>query len=83
MNFLLDQVFAQLIPIILTALSAILTTVLVRGSGIIKERWGIEIEADDFAVETPIMALVDQNIITVDQALEVPNAWHNRNPRGT
>lgn len=45
MNFLLDQVFAQLIPIILTALSAILTTVLVRGSGIIKERWGIEIEA--------------------------------------
>jgi hypothetical protein len=45
MNFLLDQIFAQLIPIILTALSAILTTVLVRGSGLIQERWGIEIEA--------------------------------------
>jgi hypothetical protein len=45
MNFLLAQVFAQLIPIILTALSAILTTVLVRGSAIITERWGIEIEA--------------------------------------
>lgn len=45
MNVLLDQLFAQLIPIILTALSAILTTVLVRGSGLIQERWGIEIEA--------------------------------------
>jgi hypothetical protein len=45
MNFLLDQLLAQFIPIILTALSAILTTVLVRGSGIAKERWGIEIEA--------------------------------------
>lgn len=44
MNYLLDQAFAQLIPIILTVLSTILTTVLVRGSTLIKQRWGVEIE---------------------------------------
>lgn len=35
-----------------------------------------EIQADDFAIETLIMALADQEITTVDQALAVPNTWH-------
>ncbi|MFT7045824.1 MAG: hypothetical protein ACJAYH_001091 [Celeribacter sp.] len=45
MNFLVDQIIAPLAPLILTALSAFLTTIIYRVSVLIKARWGIEIEA--------------------------------------
>ncbi len=35
-----------------------------------------EIEADDFAVETLILALADHDIGSLDRALEMPNEWH-------
>lgn len=45
MNALLDQVFAQFLPLILQGISAILGVLLIQGAGIAKQRWGIEIEA--------------------------------------
>lgn len=45
MNALLDQAFAQFLPLILQAISAILGLLLIQGAGIAKQRWGIEIEA--------------------------------------
>lgn len=45
MNALLDQVFAQFLPLILQGISAVLGLLLIQGAGIAKERWGIEIEA--------------------------------------
>ncbi|MBU2867123.1 hypothetical protein [Pacificibacter marinus] len=45
MNALLDQVFAQFLPLILQGISALLGVLLIQGAGIAKARWGIEIEA--------------------------------------
>jgi hypothetical protein len=45
MNALLDQVFAQFLPLILQGISAVLGLLLIQGAGIAKDRWGIEIEA--------------------------------------